>query len=240
MLMIQWHCFRMAQSSDGKRTASDDCRRSRNGSLMSDSLRMAQSSDGKRTASYNYQRSRHGSRMSDILNMAGNYHYNPFCEVCYRSRNRNVQRDGFRKDCVQFLCEDCLRVHGTLQGTRGHVIQRGDDMQKSMADKPPKFDSCDDHQQSRKNQFCVTHRVLLCSKCVPLHHKDCPIKSVDDASKGVPSSEIDTLYDKVSEFQTNILSVVTQIDHNITEMGKQQMISLKDAQDLKNKLIAKI
>ena len=201
---------------------------------------MAESLDGRHASSNEYRRSLQGSIMSDSLRMASDYHFDPFCEVCYESRNRNIEHDGFCKDCVQFLCEDCLRVHRKLQGTWGHLIQRGDDMPKSMADKPPKFDYCDDHQQSRKDQFCCAHRVLLCSKCVPLQHKDCPVKSVDDACKGVPTSEIDTLYDKVSDIKTNLSSVVAQIDVNITELGKQQLDSLKDAQDLKDKIHTKI
>ena len=197
---------------------------------------MAESLDGERAAS---DQRLQGSR-PDSLSMGSNYHYDLFCEVCFASKNRNIQHDGFCKDCVQFLCEDCLRVHRTLQGTQGHVIKRGDDMPKSMADKPPKFDYCNDHQQTRKDQFCGAHRVLLCSKCVPLHHKDCPIKSVDDACKGVLTSEIDTLYDKVSDFQINLPSVVAQIDHNIADLEMQQMGLLKDVQDLKDKVIAKI
>ena len=202
--------------------------------------RMAESLDGKRTAGDKYQKSLQGPRMSDSLSMTSDYHYDPFCEVCYESRNWIFQHDGFCKDCVQFLCQDCLRVHRKLQGTRGHVIERGDDMPKSMADKPPKFDYCDDHQQSWRDQFCGKHRVLLCSKCVPLHHKDCPVKSVDEACKGVPSSEIDALYDEVSDFKTNLSSVVSQIDHNIAELGKQQVHSMKEAQDLKDKIISKV
>ena len=201
---------------------------------------MAESLGGKHAASDEYRRSLQGSRMSDSLSMACDYHYDPFCEVCFETRNRNIKHEGFCKDCVQFLCEDCLRVHRKLQAARGHMIQRGDDMPKSMADKPPKFDFCDVHQRSRKDQFCGTHKVLLCSLCVPLQHKDCPVDSVDDACKGVSSSEIDALYNKVSGFKDNLSPVVSQFDLNVTELGKQKVDMLKDAQDLKDKSIAKI
>ena len=113
-------------------------------------------------------------------------------------------------------------------------------MPKSMADKPPKFDYCDVHQRSRKDEFCGTHKVLLCSQCVPLQHKDCPVESVDFACKSVPSSEIDALYDKLNDFKTNLSSVVAQIGLTITDLGKQSVDLLEDAQDLKDKSIAKI
>ena len=203
-------------------------------------FRMAESLDGKIAASDEYRRSLQGSRMSDSLSMACDYHYDPFCEICAKTKKRNVKHEGFCNDCVQFLCKDCLNVHRNLQGTRGHVIRRGDDMPKSMADKPPKFDYCDVHQRRWKDQFCGTHKVLLCSQCVPLQHKYCPVESVDVACKSVPSSEINALYDKVNDFKTNLSSVVAQLGLNITELGKQSVDLLKDAQDLKDKSIAKI
>ena len=201
---------------------------------------MANYLGGKHAADDEYRRSFQGSRMSDSLSMACDYYHDPFCEICAETRNRNIKHEGFCKDCVQFLCEDCLRVHRKLQAARGHVIQRGDDMPKSMADKPPKFDCCDVHQRSRKDQFCGKHRVLICSQCVPLQHKGCPVESVDDACKGLPSSEIDALYDKVSGFKMNLSSIVSQIDLNVTELGKQKDVLLKDAQDMKEKRITKI
>ena len=202
--------------------------------------RMAESLDGKHAASDEYRSSLQGSRMSDSLSMACEYYYDPSCEICAKAKKRNVKHEGFCIDCVQFLCKDCLKVHRNLQAARAHLIQRGDDMPKSMADKPPKFDYCVVHQRIRKDQFCGTHKVLICSQCAPLQHKGCPVDSVDNACKGVPSSEIDALYDKVSDFETNVSSVVTQTDLNITELGKQRADLLKDAQDMKDKGIAKI
>ena len=201
---------------------------------------MAESLGGKHAASDEYRMSFQGSRMSNSLSMACDYHYDPFCEVCFETRNRNIQHEGFCNDCVQFLCEDCLRVHRKLQGTRGHVIRRGDDMPKSMADKPPKFDYCDVHHRSRKDQFCGTHRALLCSQCVPLQHKGCPVQSVDVACKGLKTSEIDALYDKVSNFKVNLSSVVAKIGLIVTELGKEKVDMLKDAQNVKDRSIAKI
>ena len=51
---------------------------------------------------------------------------------------------------------------------------------------------------------------------------------------------IDALYDKVSDFKTNLSSVAAQIDLNFSELEKQREDLLKDAQDMKDKGIAKI
>ena len=76
---------------------------------------MAESLAGKEATSDEYRRSFKDSRMSDSLSMASDYHYDPFCEVCFETRKRNTQHEVFCKDCVQFLCDDCLRVHRKLQ-----------------------------------------------------------------------------------------------------------------------------
>ena len=201
---------------------------------------MANYLDGKHVASDEYRSSVSESKKSDSLNMACDYYHDPFCEICADSRERNIKPEGFCNDCVQFLCEDCLRVHRRLQAARGHVIRKGDDMPKSMADKPPKFDYCDMHQRSRKDQFCGKHMILLCSQCMLLLHKGCPVQSVDDACKGIPSSEIDALYDKVSDFKTNLSPVVAQIGFNITELGAQSGDVLNDAQRTKDEITGQI
>ena len=55
------------------------------------------------------------------------------------------------KNCNQYLCIECHTTHGSLKATRGHVIQTGDNMPKSMADKPPRYDACDDHPKHLKD-----------------------------------------------------------------------------------------
>ena len=72
-------------------------------------------------------------------------YHDPYCEPCEESRGRNVKVECFCKNCNQYLCIECHIVHGRLRASRGHVIQTGDDMPKSMADKPPRYDICDDH-----------------------------------------------------------------------------------------------
>ena len=201
---------------------------------------MANYLDGKHVASDEYRSSVSESKKSDSINMACDYYHDLFCEICADSRERNIKPEGFCNDCVQFLCEDCLRVHRRLQAARGHVIRKGDDMPKSMADKPPKFDYCDMHQRSRKDQFCGKHMILLCAQFVLLQHKGCPVESVEDACKGIPSSEIDTLHDKLRDFKTNLSSVVAQIGFNITDLGAQSGDVLKDAQSTKDEITSQI
>ena len=38
---------------------------------------------------------------------------------------------------------ECHTVHGRLKATKDRVIQTGDDMPKSLADKTSRYDTCD-------------------------------------------------------------------------------------------------
>ena len=201
---------------------------------------MAESLGGNDASSDEYQSLLQSSRISRSLSLACDFYYDPFCEVCFEARNINVKHEGFCTECVQFLCEDCLIVHRKIQGTRGHEIQLGDEMPKSMADKPPRFSFCDTHLRSRKDKFCLTHKILLCSHCLSLHHNGCPVESVEDACRPIPSSQIDALYDKVRDFKTNLTSVIAELDLNITELGKLNADILKEVEDKKDKAMAKL
>ena len=96
----------------------------------------------------------------------------PYCDVCAKFKNINVRPEGYCHDCYHCLCKDCLTVHSSLPSTSSHVIRTGQDMPKSQADKPPRFEYCDVHNRHRKDQYCTAHRVLLCTLCVPLNHKE--------------------------------------------------------------------
>ena len=82
-----------------------------------------------------------------------------------------------------------------FKGTKGHVIQTGDDMPKSMADKPPRYGTCDDHPKRRKYQDCCDHGTLICSTRTSTSHGICHTKSVADKCQYVKQSEVDILCD---------------------------------------------
>ena len=57
--------------------------------------RMAERLGGKHAASDEYRRSLQGSRMSDSLSMACDYYYDQFCAICAKTKKRNVEHEGF-------------------------------------------------------------------------------------------------------------------------------------------------
>ena len=163
----------------------------------------------------------------------------PFCDTCYDSKRLTVRVYGFCKDCVQFLCSDCYNVHGKLQGCRHHEVVNGEDMPKSQADKPPRFEYCDAHPKLLKDQFCCEHKNLLCSMCSSSVHKDCSVKTVKDASASVDACETDALYDKIKSLKENLKSALPSVNKDIMKLKDQEQRMLDDAQKIYDQGIAK-
>ena len=164
----------------------------------------------------------------------------PYCDICYEAKNINIRPEVYCHDCYHCLYKDCFFVHKRLIGTKDHVIRTGEDMPKSQADKPPRFENCGVHQHYRKDQYCSKHRVLLCTLCVPQNHKGCHVESVECAAKNIPSSEIDLLYNSVSDFKTQLLSAESHIESNISDLRNQRNNILKEIQETYDKAVSKL
>ena len=162
----------------------------------------------------------------------------PYCDPCY-AKGLNVRVCGFCKDCVQFLCTDCHGVHGNLQACRHHDVVQGEDMPKSQADKPPRFDYCDVHPRLLKDQFCFEHKILLCSLCSSSDHKGCSTETVENAYNTVDNSELDALYKNIKCLQDNLKSALPQVDKEIKNIKDQEKTMLNDAQKIYDRMIAK-
>ena len=167
-------------------------------------------------------------------------YHDPFCEPCEESRGRNVKIECFCKNCNQYLCIECHTTHGSLKATRGHVIQTGDDMPKSMADKPPRYDACDDHPKHLKDQFCCDHGTLVCSTCCSASHAMCNTKSVADTCQYIQQSEVDTLCDVNKTYKSQLLKILSSVDKHGEKLTEQKKTMLKDAQTTYDKILAEI
>ena len=167
-------------------------------------------------------------------------YHDPYCEPCEESRGRNVKVECFCKNCNQYLCIECHTTHGSLRASRGHVIQTGDDMPKSMADKPPRYDTCDDHPKHLKDQFCCDHGALICSACCSSSHSKCDTKSVADACQYIQPNEVDKLCDVNKAYKAQLLKFLSTVDKHGEKLTEQKKAMLKDAQTAYDKILVEI
>ena len=171
---------------------------------------------------------------------ASDEYNDPYCEPCDESRGKNVKVKCFCKNCNQFLCTECHTVHGSLMATKGHVILTGTDMPPSMADKPPRYETCDDHPKRLKDQFCYHHRALICSMCCSASHSMCDTKSVEDSCKYIQLSEVDNLCDANNNYKSQLSKFLSSVDKRGGMLIDQRQTLLKDAQTTYDKIIAEI
>ena len=171
---------------------------------------------------------------------ASDEYHDPYCEPCDESRGKNVKVKCFCKNCNQFLCTECHTVHGSLMATKGHVILTGADMPPSMADKPPRYETCDDHPKRLKDQFCYHHGALICSMCCSASHSMCDTKSVEDTCKYIQLSEVDNLCDANKSYKSQLSKFLSSIDKHGGKLIDQRQTLLKDAQTAYDKIIAEI
>ena len=138
------------------------------------------------------------------------------------------------------MCTECHTVHGSLMATKGHVIQTGPDMPPSMADKPPRYETCDYHPKRLKDQFCYHHGALICSMCCSASHSMCDTKNVVDTCKYIQLSEVDNLCDANKNYKSQLSKFLSSVDTRGGKLIDQRQTLLKDAQTAYDKIIAEI
>ena len=171
---------------------------------------------------------------------ASDEYNDPYCEPCDASRGKNVKVKCFCKNCNQYLCTECYTVHGRLMATKGHVIQTGADMPKSMADKPARYDTCDDHPNHLKDKFCFDHGTLISATSCSASHSMCDTKSVEDACKHIQLSEVDNLCDANKNYKSQLSKFLYFVDKHGRNLVEQKKTLLKDTKTAYDKIIAEI
>ena len=79
----------------------------------------------------------------------------------------------FCRQCAEFICSDCVRIHQKLKVFTGHIVASLEDLKKGGAKNiplkeapPPK---CLDHNKSIKI-FCFDCNCLICRDCTIINH----------------------------------------------------------------------
>ena len=163
---------------------------------------------------------------------ASDEYHDPYCEPCDESRGKNVKAKCFCKNCNQYLCTENHTVHGRLMSTKGHVIQTGADMPPSMADKPPRYETCDDHPKRLNDQFCYHHGALICSMCCSASHSMCDTKSVEDTCKYIQLSEVDNLCDANKNYKSQLSKFLSSVDKHGSNLIDQRQTQIELWPDL--------
>ena len=163
-------------------------------------------------------------------------HLDPHCEPCFDSQKHSVHVYGYCHECYQFMCSDCHVYHGKFPSLKNHVIVRGSEMPKSLADKPPKYERCYDHPREWKAKFCYEHKTLVCSTCSDSDHIACNIKSVDDVCKTISSSYLDELDEAEKNLCDEANCVIAAVESSVGDLEEQRKTLLQEIQNINTKV----
>ena len=92
------------------------------------------------------------------------------CEMCFHGK-----ATAFCRQCVNFICDECVRSHQRLRVFAGHVVSTLEELKQggvkelSVVDTPAQ--KCPDHDEPLKI-FCFGCKRLICRDCVIFDHRD--------------------------------------------------------------------
>lgn len=129
-----------------------------------------------------------------------------FCQPCDRDGPR-VPAFGFCKDCTEHLCETCYKIHRKPTPCRKHVLLDKTTMPQTPLKKQPLLENgkipqsptepsalheltepCQVHKGKFIEYFCCDHKVLGCSPCITVSHRNCKIDYIPKVSKNFKSN----------------------------------------------------
>ena len=90
------------------------------------------------------------------------------CEMCSGGK-----ATAFCRQCVNFICEDCVKCHKRLRVFAGHAISTLDNLKqggvKELTFESPPPPKCEDHEELKKI-FCFDCNKLICRDCIVIEH----------------------------------------------------------------------
>ena len=167
-------------------------------------------------------------------------HIDPYCELCVEEKRIRIAAAGLCKECNTFGCQQCLKAHWRWPGMRNHKILQGDDMPRTVAQKPVKYPACDVHTERVNDHFCLDHQKMFCSQCIMTFHKTCTQSAVSELCQTLGQGDVRKFRDSIEKSIQTANSVKLAIQQNKEEIENQRKAMIKDAKELKKSLDTKI
>lgn len=150
------------------------------------------------------------TQIGDISILLGSEEDTPlYCEPCDRDGPR-VPAFGFCQDCVEHLCESCYKIHRKPTPCRKHILLNKSEMpqlpftkqtllknganilasvNKNGLSAPHDLtEPCEIHKGKFIEYICCDHKVLGCSPCITIGHRNCKVDYIPDVARNFKSS----------------------------------------------------
>ena len=158
-------------------------------------------------------------------------YYDRPCESCSEG-GRNVEAISFCPTCDTFLCQMCLNVHSRLALSRNHHVLLGDDMPKSVREKPVKYLQCQRHVIQCEDKYCLNHEVMVCEKCREETHASCLVQTISDVCKTFDAAAIKQQTEIVSDACKRATTLRDDMQSELKRLDESQAHMLSEVKEL--------
>ncbi|KAL3870447.1 hypothetical protein ACJMK2_038515 [Sinanodonta woodiana] len=151
-------------------------------------------------------------------------------------------------ECVEFLCDKCVRQHRRLKGTKSHILIQPDEMKSNtqFAFDQSDLQMCCKHPNKEVEFLCKDDNSLCCSICIAYEHKICT--DIIDLNKtvGIKKADVQESLGTLSQLLIQIQAMVktNKYRHDMVENQKQEisqkMKSLRDRINVKMDVFEKL
>ena len=167
---------------------------------------------------------------------ASDVYYDRPCESCSED-GKNIEAIIFCPTCDTFLCQKCLKVHSRLASSKSHPVLQGDEMPKSVDEKPVKYPYCTAHARKMKDRYCLNHEIMVCENCQAEAHVSCIVHSIADVCKIFDQATMRHLADSTSDARERATTAKNYLQSDSDRMEKSRKCMLSDAKELYTKSI---
>ncbi|KAL3880496.1 hypothetical protein ACJMK2_032730 [Sinanodonta woodiana] len=142
------------------------------------------------------------------------------------------------RDCVEALCDDCLKYHRLLKVSKKHKIEE----LLNIRSNPKRILSvpqpCPDHIGKDIELFCGDHNQLCCVMCVATEHRRCErVASIEKLAKEIEEKLInDELIKKLDIYNNHLEAVKRNREANIELLKNQKTEILENFTNYKDNI----
>ena len=140
------------------------------------------------------------------------------CEMCSRAK-----AEAFCRQCTEFICNDCVKLHGVLKVFAGHKVVTLQELKEGGAkaiplkEAPPSM--CKDHDEPLK-VFCFDCNCLICRDCVISSHAGHKFEFVKKSAPQYKKTLKENLA-PLAMIQTNISATTREVEKVEREVSEQ-------------------
>ena len=140
------------------------------------------------------------------------------CEMCSRAK-----AEAFCRQCTEFICNDCVKLHGILKVFAGHKVVTLQELKEGGAkaiplkEAPPSM--CKDHDEQLKI-YCFDCNHLICRDCVLYDHAGHKSEFVKKSAPQYKKTLKESLA-PLAKIQTDISAATREVEMVEREVSEQ-------------------